>query len=181
MAKKRINFNLAWLPPAMPVVGPIIGWVIAGWLGALVGLLSGCVAWPILWVALTFYFMRLSLKRQRQRVAKLSTEELCQIATNPTSRDMGLAIMELDRRGVEAPLPSLESLIALLTSENSNRRGLGMSMLTAFYPSMKMQSGWSNIDPPEVWRERIARFLKDTERCNVTLEQNAANSRGPTV
>ncbi len=161
MAKKRINFNLAWLPPAMPVVGPIIGWVIAGWLGALVGLLSGCVAWLVLWVALTFYFIRLSLKRQRQRVGKLSTEELCQIATNPTSRDMGLAIMELDRRGVEAPLPSLESLIDLLSSEDSNRRGLGMSMLFALYPSVN-QTGWSNTDPPEVWRERIACLHKES-------------------
>jgi hypothetical protein len=161
MAKKRININLAWLPRVMPVIGPIIGWVIAGWLGALVGLLSGCVAWPVLWVALTFYFMRLSLKRQRQRVAKLSTEELRQITTNPASRDMGFAIMELDRRGVEPPLPSLESLSALLTSQDSNRRGLGMSMLFALYPSIK-QTGWSNMDPPEVWRERIASLRNES-------------------
>jgi hypothetical protein len=87
----------------------------------------------------------------------LSTEQLRDIAADPMSRDLGFAIGELDRRGIEAR-PSLESLLALLTSPNSNRRGLGLSLLAGCYPSVVEQFGLgcSSADAPEVWQARIA-------------------------
>jgi hypothetical protein len=70
---------------------------------------------------------------------------------------MGFAASELARRGIEAR-PSFDSLCSLLTSENADRRGLGLSLMSALYPSVAetFPEGCSNAEPPEVWRERVA-------------------------
>lgn len=140
------------------VLGAVIGWLSAGWFGLVVGLLTGPVGWMVLWALKCYVAVRSRLQRQLRRMSELSTDELCRIAKEPTSPDLGIALMELDRRGVDAPSPSLESLLALLTSSDSNRRGLGMSLLVAFYPSVisVLPEGCSNQEPPEIWRERIA-------------------------
>ena len=90
-------------------------------------------------------------------VAALPTERLREIAADPIDPDLGFAIGELERRGIEEK-PSLQSLFGLLTSANSNRRGYGMSLLMALYPEVwsKVAVDSSNLDAPEVWRSRIA-------------------------
>ena len=139
------------------VVGAITGWLLAGWPGLVLGLVAGPVVWLILWGIRSYIAARLRFERRYRWVSKLSTEQPCMIASEPTSADLGVALMELDRRGVEAR-PSLESLLPLLTSPNQNRRGLGMSLLLGLYPSVlaRLPSGASNANAPEVWRERLA-------------------------
>src|SRR5262249_31324538 len=113
-------------------------------------------------------------RRRVENASKLSTEQLCTIAGDPTSPDLGFALIELDRRGVEAR-PSLESVLALLTSSQSNRRGLGVSLLHALYPSVaaKLPRGSSNADGPDVWRGRITGL-------SGASEPDAAPDRGGT-
>jgi hypothetical protein len=100
------------------------------------------------------------------------TDQLLIIAAEPTSPDLGIALMELDRRGLAAR-PSLQSLFPLLTSSDSNRRGLGMTLLHALYPSVfaRLPSNVSNADGPDVWRARLA-ALDDQ------IQPHAANDLG---
>lgn len=147
-------FAIGW-PGA--VFGAIFGWLAGGWLGAVLGFIVGPVAWTVLWAIGHYIVLRTRLRRRLEKVSKLSTEQLCRIAEEPTSPDLGFALSELDRRGIEAR-PSLESLLALLASSHSNRRGLGLSLLHSFYPSVaaKLPRGSSNMDGPDIWRQRLA-------------------------
>ena len=147
-------FAIGW-PGA--VLGAFFGWLVAGWLGAVLGFATGPVAWTVVWAIGYYIVVGTRTRRRLDTVRHLSTEQLCRIAEEPTSPNLGFALGELERRGVEAH-PSLESLLALLTSSQSNRRGLGLSLLLALYPSAaaKLPPGSSNADGPDVWRERLA-------------------------
>lgn len=150
-----------WGPWAIPVGLCILGWRFGGWLGmaggAIVGLLLAVVAW------VGVYYLALShrLRRRRVAVSKLSTGALNEIVADPTSRELGLAMEELQSRGIQAR-PSIESLCSLLLAANSNRRGLAMSLFHATYPKLWARVAgdghWSNMDPPEVWEARVARI-----------------------
>jgi hypothetical protein len=62
------------------------------------------------------------------------------------------------RRGLDAR-PSKEQLISMLTSGNSVICGQAMGYVHMFYPEEVrafMPMGSSNMDPPEVWRARLA-------------------------
>jgi hypothetical protein len=141
----------------IPLLGCWLGWRLGGWLGAVAGALVGCGAAIAIWLSILGLTFDLHLQRRLRAMAALSTERLREIAADPTSQDLGFAIGELARRGVEA-VPPLESLLGLLTSADSNRCGLGMSLLMACYPHVwsKFPGGSSNMDPAEVWRSRIA-------------------------
>jgi hypothetical protein len=147
-------FAVGW-PGA--VLGVFFGWLAGGWLGAVLGFVAGPVVWTAVWVIGHWIGMSRRINRQLEKVAKLPTEQLCRIAEDPTSPDLGFALGELGRRGIEAR-PSLESLLALLTSVQSSRRGLGLSLLHALYPSVaaKLPMGSSNAEGPDVWRQRLA-------------------------
>jgi len=149
---------LYWLALRLiPVSCCWLGWRFGGWLGATAGAVVGCGAAIIIWGTIYYQTLRLSLEHRQRAVSTLATERLRQIAADPTSPDLGFAIGELARRGVDAG-PSLESLFSLLTSADSNRRGLGMSLLPALYPHvwLKIPLDSSNMDSAEVWRSRIA-------------------------
>src|SRR5262249_21776120 len=138
------------------ILGAIIGWFVQGWIGVVLGIIVGSVTWVAVGLTRHYVAFRRRFLRQRQNASNMSTDQLLRIAADPTSPDLGFAIGELDRRGIEA-LPSLESLFALVTSENSNRRGLGLSLLGACYPdlSAKLPPGSSSMDAPEVWCTRV--------------------------
>jgi hypothetical protein len=110
----------------------------------------------VVWAIGHYIVVRARIRRRVQSASKLSVEQLYRITEDPTSPDLGFALSELDRRGIEAR-PSLESVLALLTSSHSNRRGLGLSLLHALYPSVaaKLPRESSNADGPDVWRERL--------------------------
>jgi hypothetical protein len=146
----------------IPVLGCWLGWRFGGWLGAAAGGAVGCGAAIVIWGAIYYLTLRLSLQRRQRTVRALPTERLWEIAADPISRDLAFAIGELERRGFEAG-PTLDSLLSLLTSDDSNRRGLGMPLLMVFYPHVwsKISRGSSNMDSAEVWRSRIA-ALEDT-------------------
>src|SRR5438094_228190 len=116
-------FLVLCLDPGWPgaLLGGALGWYIAGWRGALVGLFAGSVVWIILATGYHVAWMLRLTKRRQQRMSKLSNEELRQMVTKPTGPDAMSAILELDRRGIEAR-PSLDSLFPLLTSPDRNRR-----------------------------------------------------------
>ena len=156
-----VCFAIGW-PGA--VFGAIFGWIVGGWLGVLLGLFAGAIAWTIVWAIAHYIVARARVQRRVEGAAKLSTEQLCRIAEVPTSPDLGFALSELDRRGIEAR-PSLDSVLALLTSSHSNRRGLGLTLLHALYPSVaaKLPRGSSNADGPDVWRERLAGLSHPSE------------------
>jgi hypothetical protein len=141
----------------IPVLCCWLGWRFGGWVGAVAGAAVGCGAAIIIWGAIYYQTGLVSLQRRQRAVSALATERLREIAADPTSRDLGFAIGELARRGVEAG-PSLESLFDLLRSADSDRRGQGMSLLMALYPQVgsKLPLGSSNMDTVEVWRTRIA-------------------------
>ena len=143
-----------WLTPFACCM---LGWRFGGCLGAIAGVAVGCIFAIVAWGAMYFQTRRRELQRRQRAVSALSTETLREIAADPTLPDLCFAIGELDRRGVEAG-PSLQSLFSLLTSANSNHRGLGLSLLMAFYPQVwsKIPVGSSNMDAAEVWRSRIA-------------------------
>ena len=90
----------------MPVLCCWLGWRFGGWLGAAAGAGVGCGAAIIIWGVIYYQTLRLSLQRRQRTVSALATERLREIAADPTSRDLGFAIGELARRGVEA-VPSL--------------------------------------------------------------------------
>ncbi len=146
-----------------PVVFGLLGWRFGGWLGAVAGVFFGCGAAVAAWVVIYYFTFQRRLQRRRDRVAQLANDLLLEIAANPASPDLGFAIGELARRGVEA-VPPLSSLFELLTSADSNRRGLGMSLMMALYPQVwsKVSLGSSNLDAPEVWRSRLEAFQGPT-------------------
>jgi hypothetical protein len=141
----------------MPIVLCVIGWYLAHWLGAIIGFVIGC---PL--ALITYYFLRKSQIRKRKlEISSYSDEQLKTIAVDPASRDLGYAIAELERRGIENIRPSMDSLFELLTSPNANRRALGFSYLSIMYPTASakiVKEGSSSSDAPEVWRERITAF-----------------------
>jgi hypothetical protein len=146
-----------WLLCLTPFALGVLGWHVAHWFGMVTGICVGCVLAITIWVVVYYQIMQLRLKRHLREVEKFSTERLRAIASDPTSCDLGFAIGELNRRGLEAR-PSLESLRQLLISAESNRRALGMSLLFAMYPSVwsKIAKGSSSADSSEIWRNRFA-------------------------
>jgi hypothetical protein len=134
-----------------------LGWYLAHWFGAIIGFVIG---FPL--ALIIYYFLRKNqIKNRKLEISRLSDEQLKTIAVDPTSRDLGYAIAELERRGIKNIRPSMDSLFELLTSPNANRRALGFSYLSIMYPTAfakiaKKDS--SSGDAPEVWRERITAF-----------------------
>lgn len=156
---------LLLIPRVAPVVLAILGWYFWRWPGLIIGFVAGCVAWFVLWIVAFVLISSARLRRLKAEMSALSTEELQKIATDPSRREMGFAIAELERRGIKRVRPSLESLFELLTSPQPNKRALGFSQLAAIYPSTWAKickDGDSSTDPPEVWRERIAALDKAT-------------------
>ncbi len=146
--------QLLWL---LPIVLAVLGWHWIGWLGVPPGLVLGYVAANVVWVTQRVSTFRTRLTERRRRAAELSSEELRAIASDPTAPEMAFAIGELDKRGIHVR-PSLESLLALLTSPEAGRRILGMTLMFGIYPEVfaKIGQGSSSADPPDVWRARIA-------------------------
>jgi hypothetical protein len=154
------NWLLRLLPRLIPIALSIVGWNLARWTGAAIGFFIGCLIAVVSW-AIAYYHLRKMQRRKRMaEISALSDEQLKKIAVDPTSRDFGYAIPELNRRGINIR-PSVETLFELLTSSNPNRRAIGYSNLAIMYPTTfekvaKQDS--SSADTPEVWRERIAAF-----------------------
>lgn len=111
-----------------------------------------------------------NLRRRRAVLSRLSTDALAGLLEDParlkahlaepTSHDLGMAIRELARRGVDAR-PSADDLLALLTSADHRRYYRGVLLFHAAYPEQGAPppgEGWSNSDPPEAWRARVARI-----------------------
>jgi hypothetical protein len=140
--------------------GGILGWKLAGWVGLLAGLVLGCIGAILFWGVMTYYSIRRRHLRRLREISKISSDRLRQVALDPTSVDGVFAQSELARRGIDVR-PSLESLCNLLTSDDSNSRGLAMSLLMAFYPNAWFkipEKDASNLDSPEKWRSRISAF-----------------------
>jgi hypothetical protein len=154
----RILQNIyGWLLRLLPIALAALGWRIDHWVGMFAGVLLGCILALVIWGSVYYCLLSARLKRQMQNAAKLPTERLIELAEDPTSREMAFAMGELQKRGIDAR-PTRQSLCELLTSPQSNRRGLGMSLLFGMYPDFwaKISEGSSSGDPPEVWRSRLA-------------------------
>jgi hypothetical protein len=153
------SWLLRWIPRLIPIIVGVVGWYLARWSGAVIGFVVGCLIAVISWATGYYFLAKARLQKRMLEISGLSDEQLKKIAINPTSRDMGLAIGELESRGLKNIRPSVESLFELLTSSDANRRALGYSQLFAIYPSIFAKiakDGSSSSDAPEVWRERIA-------------------------
>jgi hypothetical protein len=154
------------LPRLLPIILCAFGWYLARWFGALVGFVIGCLLALITWVT-TYYFLRKTqIQKRRLEISGLSDEQLKAIAVDPTSRDLGYAIAELERRGLKNIRPSMKSLLDLLTSPNANRRALGYSYLGIMYPTAFTKiakEDSSSSDAPEVIgsEKEIAVFQRD--------------------
>jgi hypothetical protein len=146
------------------LLGAVLGWFVARWSGAAVGLLVGSVLWLILWLIGKLTVTHMRTNKARRKLATYSTEQLRKMVAEPASPEVGFAIVELDRRGIEAR-PSLESLFPLLTSPDVSQRTLGMWLLDFVDPPIDhhLLIGASNSDSPEVWRERLARLRESQE------------------
>jgi hypothetical protein len=154
------NWLLYLLPRLIPISLAIVGWYLARWTGAAFGFFVGCLLAVVAW-ATAFYHLRKAQRMKRKtEISVLSDEQLKKFAVDPTSRDFGYAITELDRRGITVR-PSVETLLELLTSSNPNRRAIGYSNLGIMYPIVFEKlagQGSSSSDSPEVWQQRIAVF-----------------------
>ena len=153
------SWLLRLIPRLIPIILCVVGWYLARWPGAVIGLVIGCLMAVISWATGYYFPAKARLQKRMLEISGLSDDQLKKIAVNPASRDMGLAIGELERRGLKNIRPSVESLFELLTSSDANRRALGYSQLFAIYPSifaMIAKDGSSSSDAPEVWRGRIA-------------------------
>jgi len=119
-------------------------------------------------------------KKIKDRLSKLSTEQLRQLVAEPTSHDVLDAWLELYRRGIQATF-SLESLVPLLTSADSKKCGLGMFLLDAVNPPVdhRLLQGASNMDSPEVWRERLASLQKAQEQRSKSMPNHGSESTSP--
>lgn len=113
------------------------------------------------------------LRRRRAVLSRLPTDILSGFLDepkrlrahlpDPTSYDLGLAIEELARRGVDAR-PAPKELLELLTSDDPWRVYRGMFLFHAAYPAYGVPSSgevWGSDEPPEVWRARVARIPRD--------------------
>jgi hypothetical protein len=162
---------LLWLAPA---ICGILGWSFGGWLGAITGAAVGFVGAIAAWCVLFYFVRRAQIQRSYREVSALPTEELRKIAADPASRQLGFAMGELKRRGIEMR-PSLESILALLTSDNSGRRGVAMGLMSVMYPSVwsKISDGSSSWDSSEVWRARIA-SLDGSEKKDSAASENSS-------
>jgi len=155
------------LPWAIIICISILGWHWGGWLGFIGGGAVGLVLAVVTWYA--FYYLAFSrrLRRRHLEVSKLSTDVLKEIVANAKSPDLGFAMGELNKRGFDAR-PSVESLCSLLLAGDSNSRGFGMVLLQATYPDLwhrfVFAERWSNLDPPDVWRERVNRIRADARQ-----------------
>jgi len=140
-----------------PIALAILGWYTARWLGMLAGIVLGGLGSVAIWAVVHYVALSSRLKRRMRDVRAMSTERLTELATDPTSRDMGFAMGELEKRGVEAR-PSFAAVCELLTAPDPNLRGQGMSLMFALYPEAfaRIGKGASSADSPEVWRERLA-------------------------
>ena len=146
-----------WCLRLLPLALGVAGWHFARWIGMLAGGVIGCVAAIVIWGTVYYVAASTRLNRRLRDTAEMPTERLLQLAVDPTAQNMAFAISALQKRGIDAR-PSLEPLCELLTSPESNRRGLGMGLLFGMYPDFwaKIAKGSSSNDPPEVWRSRLA-------------------------
>jgi hypothetical protein len=142
----------AWLAP---VVFAVVGWIVWWWPGIALGFVVGSLISLTFWTVGYYKMRSRRLRDQLNRIRAVDTEQLMEIARDLLHPDFSMALSELDRRGVCAT-PSRDSILALLTSNDGRIRGLGMCYLSAFYPQIQLPQGCSNMDPPDVWQERVA-------------------------
>jgi len=155
----RQSLLLRYAPRLIVVILASLGWYLDHSRGAAIGFVVGCAIGLVSWVVIYYYLRKSQLQKRSQEISGLSDEQLKKIATNPANHDIGLAIGELERRGIKNIRPSLETLFDLLTSPDANRRALAFSQLFAIYPATfakVAKVGSSSSDAPEVWRERIS-------------------------
>ena len=155
------SWLLRLIPRLIPIILGIVGWYLARWSGAINGFVIGCLIAIISWTTGYYFLRKTHIQKRRLEISNFSDEQLKAIAVDPTSRDLGYAIAELERRGLKNIRPSMKSLLDLLTSPNANRRALGYSHLFIMYPTAFAKiakEDSSSGDAPEVWRERIATF-----------------------
>jgi hypothetical protein len=140
------------------------GFAVQGWLGIFLWPLTLCALALLLEIALAAIDIYLTVNRNlaevsriKARVRGLSNEQLRELCESPSHRDSGFARVELMRRGIAARPPK-EQLFSMLTSGNSVMCGQAMGYLQMFYPELRalLPKGSSNLDPPEVWRARVA-------------------------
>jgi hypothetical protein len=148
---------LRWVVGLTITSGVIGGWLLAGRLGAALGLPVACIAAIVLWAVGYYFAVGAYLNAQIRHLKQLSADELCRIASDPLAPELGFAIGELQKRGVETR-PSLGSLCGLIISPDGNQRGLGLSLLQGLYLDFfaRLPLGISSADSPEVWRDRLA-------------------------
>jgi uncharacterized membrane protein YccC len=146
-----------WLLRLLPIGLGVVGWYSSRWFGMFVGVFAGCILAVAVWVSVLYISLSVRMTRRMREVEAMASERLTEVAADPTSRDLGFAIGELEKRGIKTR-PSLASVCELLMSPDSNRRGLGMSLMFGFYPKVWAQiaEDSSSDDPPDVWRKRLA-------------------------
>lgn len=148
------------MPRLIIITSAAVGWFFARWSGIAIGFFIGCLIGVLAWAVVYFVLAKSRRTKLFSEIASLSDEDLKMIAVDPTHRNFGYAIMELDRRGITVR-PSIETLLELLTSSNPNRRAIGYSNLGIIYPMVFEKlagEGTSSSDSPEVWQQRIAVF-----------------------
>lgn len=137
-----------------------LGWRLARWTGLFIGFCVGCLLAILTWGIVYYLFAKARHNKISRELSKLSDEQLKEIATNPSSRNLAFAMAELERRGITGIRPTIESVFESLTSNDANARAMGLSCMIALYPGTleSLSDGASSGDGPEVWRERIAAF-----------------------
>ena len=156
----RQSWLLRYVLRLIIIMSAVVGWFLGNWHGAAIGFFIGCVIGVVAWSAIYFVLAKSRRTKRFSEIASLSDEDLKNIAVDPTHRDFGYAIMELDRRGITVR-PSVETLLELLLSPNPNRRAIGYSNLGIIYPTVFEKvagQGTSSSDSPEVWQQRITVF-----------------------
>lgn len=155
------------LPWAIIIGLTVLGWRWGGWLGLIGGAVVGLVLAVVTWFACYYLAISRRLRRRHIEVSKLSTDALKEIAADLTSSDLGIAMGELAKRGIDAR-PPVESLCSLFLAKDSNRRGLGMGLFMATYPKLwerfAVAERWSNMDPLVVWEERVRRIRAEQKQ-----------------
>jgi hypothetical protein len=141
------------------------GFAVQGWTGIFLWPLTLCALILLIGIALFLIDVFVTLIRKfaeasriKARVRPLSNEQLRELCDSPSHRDSAFAMVELMRRGLDAR-PPREQLFSMFTSGNSVKCGQAMGYVHMFYPELLralMPMGSSNLDPPEVWRARVA-------------------------
>ncbi len=152
-----------WIPRFVLVGIGVLGWVSWRWIGLGVSLFVGLLVAFIVRLTIYGFLFNRDLKSARHAVSLLSNDELKAIVSDPSSARLGFAMGELERRGIAA-VPSLVSVCEMLVSDSANKRGMAMALLGTLYPKVwgrASRQGWSNTDPQEVWRSRLAQLLKE--------------------